>query len=181
MPNIMWLFALLVAVPIIEIALFIQVGGVIGLFPTLAIVIATALAGTVLLRRQGLATLSKLQSSVAEGRNPMNPIAHGAMILVSGVLLLTPGFFTDAVGLLLLVPGVRAALIKAGAARMAEGKMSFATFSTQNAHPGPGSQPGSQPRPHPGQRSGPTTIDGEFEHINDPDGPAGNSGWTKRP
>ena len=86
-------FAILVAVPIIEIALFIQVGGAIGMWPTLAIVVLTALAGTILLRSQGLATLNTLQNSVASGQNPMEPIAHGALILIAGVLLLTPGFF----------------------------------------------------------------------------------------
>ena len=166
----MWLFAVLVAVPIIEIALFIQVGGAIGLFPALAIVIATALAGTILLRSQGVATLSRLQSSVAEGRNPMNPIAHGAMILVSGVLLLTPGFFTDALGLTLLIPQVRARLIKAGAARMAQGGGHFATFTT-----------GAGPSPQPNQPSQPDIIDGDFEPIEPESGPPGTSGWTKGP
>ena len=115
----MWLFGLLVAVPIIEIALFIEVGGAIGLWPTLLIVVLTALAGSILLRSQGLATLTSLQNSVSAGRNPMEPIAHGALILVAGVLLLTPGFFTDAFGLSLMIPTVRALLIRLGAARMA--------------------------------------------------------------
>jgi len=94
----MWLFALFVGVPILEIALFIQVGGWLGLWPTLGIVILTALAGTLLLRTQGIQTLGRLQSSVSEGKNPMDPIAHGAMILIAAVLLLTPGFFTDITG-----------------------------------------------------------------------------------
>ena len=115
----MWLLIIFVAVPIIEIALFIQVGDAIGLWPTLATVIITAFIGTQLLRSQGLATLSNLQSSVGAGQNPMDHIAHGAMILIAGVVLLTPGFFTDAIGFALLTPPVRAALIKAGAARMA--------------------------------------------------------------
>lgn len=112
------LFLIFVAVPILEIALFIQVGGLIGLWPTLAIVVLTAFAGTVLVRGQGLQTLRQLQANLAEGRDPVSPIAHGALILVAGVLLLTPGFFTDAVGLSLLVPQIRAALIRWGAARM---------------------------------------------------------------
>ena len=115
----MWLFALFVAVPIVEIALFIQVGGVLGLWPTLAIVILTALAGTALMRAEGRGAMASLQRSLSEGGDPSGPIAHGAMILVAGVLLLTPGFFTDALGLALLLPPVRAALIRFGAARMA--------------------------------------------------------------
>jgi UPF0716 protein FxsA len=114
----MWLLALFVAIPIVEIALFIQVGGWIGLWPTLAIVVMTAFAGTALVRTQGLGTLDRLRRSLAEGRDPMGPIAHGALILVAGVLLLTPGFFTDGVGLALLVPPIRDALIRWGAARI---------------------------------------------------------------
>lgn len=103
----MWLFLPFLAVPLIEIALFIQVGGAIGLFPTLLIVVATAVLGTFLVRTQGTAALGNLRSSFNELRDPTEPLAHGAMILFSGALLLTPGFFTDAVGFALLVPGVR--------------------------------------------------------------------------
>lgn len=109
----MWLFLALVAVPLIEIALFIQVGGLIGLWPTLATVVLTALIGAVLLRRQGLAQLAALRGRLREGGDPLGPLAHGALILVAGVLLLTPGFFTDSVGLALLVPQVRARAIRA--------------------------------------------------------------------
>lgn len=108
----MWLFLLLVAVPIIEIALFIQVGGLIGLWPTIAIVVLTAIAGTVLLRAQGFATLAQLRSRLDRGGDPTGPLANGALILVAGIVLLTPGFFTDAIGFLLLVPPVRAAVIR---------------------------------------------------------------------
>lgn len=103
----MWLFWLFVAVPIIEIALFIQVGGLIGLWPTLAIVILTALVGTSLMRSQGASALAEVQRSFNELRDPSRPLAHGVMILIAGMLLLTPGFFTDSVGLLLLVPKLR--------------------------------------------------------------------------
>ena len=107
----MWLFAIFVAVPILEIALFIQIGGWLGLWPTLAIVVATAALGTWLVRRQGLAEIARIQRSLGELRDPTRPLAHGAMILASGLLLLTPGFFTDTVGFALLVPGVRDALM----------------------------------------------------------------------
>ena len=103
----MWLFFLFVAVPIIEIALFIQIGDLIGLFPTLLIVIATAALGTWLVRGQGLATLSTLRNQVDTFQNPTQQLAHGAMILFAGALLLTPGFFTDGFGFLLLVPRFR--------------------------------------------------------------------------
>jgi UPF0716 protein FxsA len=108
----MWLFVLFVAVPLIEIALFIQVGGWLGLWTTLLIVVLTAVLGTMLVRGQGLLALSQLQRSFRELRDPTEPLAHGAMILFSGALLLTPGFFTDAVGFSLLIPGVRGAVYR---------------------------------------------------------------------
>lgn len=110
------LLGIFIIVPIIEIALFIQVGGAIGLWPTLLAVVLTAIIGTVLVRSQGANAWNELQRSLAEMRDPSRPLAHGVMILVAGILLLTPGFFTDAISLLLLIPGVRNAVIK-GVAR----------------------------------------------------------------
>ncbi|KEO61355.1 FxsA family protein [Thioclava indica] len=103
----MWIFLAFLAVPLIEIGLFVKVGGMIGLWPTLAIVVITAVLGTALVRREGARALEDLRRSLNELSDPSRPLAHGAMILVAGVLLLTPGFFTDAMGLLLLIPGVR--------------------------------------------------------------------------
>jgi len=103
----MWLFLAFLAVSLIEIALFIQVGGWIGLWPTLLTVLVTAIAGSFLVRSQGLATLNRLRSSFETLNDPTEPLAAGAMILFAGTLLLTPGFFTDAVGFSLLIPGVR--------------------------------------------------------------------------
>lgn len=103
----MWLFFIFIAVPIIEIALFIQLGGFIGLFPTLAIVVLTAIIGTHLVRQQGRQALDNLRGSFSQLQDPSEPLAHGAMILFAGALLLTPGFFTDAVGFALLVPAFR--------------------------------------------------------------------------
>merc|ERR1711974_332073 len=87
----MRLFWLFLAVPIIEIALFIQVGGLIGLWPTLAIVVLTAIIGTGLMRSQGAQAWREIQSSFGEMRDPTRPLAHGVMILMAGMLLLTPG------------------------------------------------------------------------------------------
>jgi UPF0716 protein FxsA len=105
----MWLFLAFVAVPMIEIALFIQVGGFIGVWWTLLIVFLTAIAGSYLVRQQGLRELGRVQQSFSHLQDPSEPLAHGAMILFAGALLLTPGFFTDAVGLSLLMPPVRRA------------------------------------------------------------------------
>lgn len=104
------LFLLLLTVPIIEIALFIEIGGLIGLGPTIAIVILTALVGAALLRSQGLATLKSAHASLEQNRFPLDEVFDGLCLAVAGALLLTPGFFTDAVGLALFVPPLRAAI-----------------------------------------------------------------------
>ncbi|MBT7560136.1 MAG: FxsA family protein [Rhodobacterales bacterium] len=129
----MFMLIIFIAIPIIEIALFIQVGGAIGLYPTLAIVLLTAILGTTLLKSQGLSALGTLQNSLQLGQNPMKQIIHGAMILISGVFLLTPGFFTDAFGILLLVPRFRSFLINLGAEKLAN-KMNINTFNTKHTN-----------------------------------------------
>ena len=105
----MWLFVAFLAVPIIEIALFIQIGDLIGLWPTLGIVVLTAILGTWLVRTQGAMAIGQLRGSFSRLDDPTEPLAHGAMILIAGALLLTPGFFTDSVGFALLMPLVRRA------------------------------------------------------------------------
>ena len=161
----MWLFLLFLAVPLIEIALFIQIGGWIGLWPTLAIVILTAIAGTALVRSQGFRVLRDVQASFERLTDPTEPLAHGAMILFSGALLLTPGFFTDAVGFALLVPGVRTAVFAWLRKRI----------TVQSVRYGSAARPSADP----------SVIDGEFEEI-DPDLPRPThrpsqspSGWTR--
>lgn len=104
------LLLVLIATPIVEIGVFIEVGGEIGLWPTLAIVIATAAAGTWLLRLQGLSTLRRAQESMARNALPLNEVFDGLCLLVAGALLLTPGFVTDGLGLALFVPAFRRAL-----------------------------------------------------------------------
>lgn len=104
------LLAAFIGVPLIEIAVFIEVGGRIGLWPTLAIIILTAVVGTFLLRLQGLMTLRRAQQALDRGELPLKEVFDGACLLVAGVLLLTPGFITDAMGVLLFLPGVRALL-----------------------------------------------------------------------
>ncbi|MEM1272549.1 MAG: FxsA family protein [Pseudomonadota bacterium] len=153
----MWLFLLFVAVPLIEIALFIQIGGVIGLGPTLAIVIATAAIGTYLVRAQGSQAILRLRHSFENLQDPTGPLAHGAMILFSGALLLTPGFFTDAVGFALLVPAVRNWLVREIGRRIELRRFDM----------GPG-----QRRPQSGD-----IIEGEYEQEEtQPESP---SGWTR--
>ena len=154
----MGLLAAFILVPLIEIGLFIQVGGWIGLWPTLAIVVLTAILGSWLVRSQGRAELGKLRRSLNELNDPTEPLAHGAMILFSGALLLTPGFFTDAVGFSLLIPQVRAAALRAIKARM-----NFSVMET--GHP---------------PRSRDNVIDGEWQDVSDASTPGDRpSGWTR--
>lgn len=155
----MRLFLLFLLVPLIEIALFIQIGGWIGLWPTLGIVILTAILGTVLVRSQGLQVMNQLRGSFEELQDPTEPLAHGAMILFSGALLLTPGFFTDAVGFALLVPGIRNSVFQAIRKRVNIQTVEYGTRA--------------QPRP-----TNETVIDGDYEDldIQKQDGP---SGWTR--
>ena len=113
-----WLFAGFVIVPVIEIVLFYFVGTSIGIWPTLALVILTAFIGSWLVSRQGRATWMEFRRALSAGEVPTRTIVHGAMILVAGALLLTPGFLTDVVGLMLLVPAVREALRRWGVGRI---------------------------------------------------------------
>ncbi len=98
---------LFLVVPIVEIAVFILVGQQIGLGLTLALILATAVIGIILLRQQGFNVLERLREDVNAGRVPAAAMADGVLVLVAGILLLTPGFVTDAIGFLLFVPAVR--------------------------------------------------------------------------
>jgi UPF0716 protein FxsA len=111
------LFLLFILVPPIEIAFFIVIGSRIGLWPTLGIVLLTAVIGASLVSRQGRAELARLQTEFAAGQFPAKPLVHGAMILVAGALLVTPGFLTDAVGFALLSPQIREVLRRWGVRR----------------------------------------------------------------
>jgi UPF0716 protein FxsA len=164
----MWLFAIFLIVPLIEIALFIQVGGLIGLWPTLLLVVATAVAGSWLVRRQGLRVLADLRRSLDTLGDPAAPLAHGAAILLAGVLLLTPGFFTDTVGFLLLVPAVRTAALGWLARRIRVATLE-ATVSAQ------GGATGARAR----EREG-CVIDGEWHEVSPTHRPTHRpSGWTR--
>ncbi len=156
----MWLLLAFIAVPMIEIALFIQVGGLIGVWWTLLIVLITAIAGSYLVRAQGLRELGNLQRSFSDLRDPTEPLANGAMILFAGALLLTPGFFTDIVGLSLLVPRVRRA-----AFLWARSRVKVQSFSM-----------GQQPQPEPKDR----VVDAEFTDVTPDKKPTHpTSGWTQ--
>ena len=101
------LLALLVAVPLAELWLLIEIGSRIGALTTVGLVVLTAVLGAGLLRWQGFETLRRAQASLARGVPPAVELVEGALLVVAGAFLLTPGFLTDAVGFALLVPGVR--------------------------------------------------------------------------
>jgi UPF0716 protein FxsA len=99
---------LFIAVPILELYVIIKVGGLIGVLPTLALLLAVSLLGAMLLRHQGRGAWRSFNQAIAERRFPGREVADGLLITIGGALLLTPGFITDAVGLLLLLPPSRA-------------------------------------------------------------------------
>lgn len=168
----MWLFIAFIAVPLIEIALFIQVGGLIGLWPTLLIVLVTAIIGSTLVRSQGAQELANLRGSFQNLKDPTESLANGAMILFAGALLLTPGFFTDFVGFALLLPPVRAAVY-----RQIRSRVNVATFTM-----GDGQQAGPRSsQPNHARRPQDRVIDGEFQDVTPTHpGPKGPSGWTEQ-
>lgn len=95
------------ALPVLEITVFIMVGSRIGVLPTILLVLATAVAGATLLRVQGFGVLSRIRTQLEAGALPGRELGNGAMILAAGLLLITPGFVTDTLGLLLFIPAVR--------------------------------------------------------------------------
>jgi UPF0716 protein FxsA len=107
------LFIFFIVVPVIEIAVIMQVGSLLGTWPTVAIIIFTAWFGAKKVREQGLATLNSVQTKMTQGEMPSDEIIGGLMLLIAGVLLLTPGFVTDALGLALLFEPVRQRITKA--------------------------------------------------------------------
>lgn len=157
----------MIAVPIGEIAVFIQAGELIGLWPTLGAVVVTAIAGTALLRHQGFDTLRRIQQQADRGEMPVRELFDGFCLLIAGALLLTPGFITDGVGFLLFLPPFRRLLGGAALQWMMRNATVY-TAQTRTGHgPGPGAGPGGGP-----------VIDGEFEDVT-PDG--GDPGSEKPP
>jgi UPF0716 protein FxsA len=115
------------------------------------------------MRAQGLAALQKLQNDIEAGGNPTDPIANGAFILVAGLLLLTPGFFTDALGMALLIPPVRQSLIRTVAVRLKSSVKSYTTgYSAKTKY------------------TSDAVVEGEFEVAEDNmNSKPGDSGWTR--
>ena len=169
-----WLFGLFVVLPVLELAVILKVGGWLGVWPTLGLIVLSAVAGSILMRQQGLAALADLQRSFRELRDPTGAIAHGALILLAGALMVTPGFLTDVTGLALLVPQVRRMVMRGLASRMRVTRSGFGFVAEVD-----------MPPTHPQSRrgmDGTPIIDGEFIDLDDPaqsSRPGQPSGWTR--
>jgi len=150
------LFILFTTVSLLEIFVLVKVGSALGAWPTISLVIITALIGSALVRSQGLQLVAQLQERLAKGEMPGQQLIEGIMLITTGVLLVTPGFVTDFCGLLLLQPSIRGAIAKAILANV---KFSPATMS------------GGFNQPHSGfSRSNlddGDIIEGEFERKDD--------------
>ncbi len=138
------LLLLFFSLPVIEIYLLIKVGSWIGALPTVFMVVFTAVLGVLLLRQQGFAALQRVQASIARGQVPAMELLEAMLLALGGALLLTPGFFTDALGFLCLIPAVRQWLVRSLLDRY--------LLSQQQ-----GRQEGAPPG------EGPVTLDGEFK------------------
>ena len=162
------LFVFFIIIPIIEISVLMQVGAIFGIWPTIAIVIFTAWLGAKYVRQQGLATLNSVQTKMAQGQMPSDEIVTGLMLLVAGVLLVTPGFVTDFLGLSLLIPGVRHAIVGSVKSHITTNSASQQSFQFHSHTPGQSQDDFSAHQdspfqdhiqsPHKGQ-----TLDGEYE------------------
>jgi UPF0716 protein FxsA len=150
------LVVLFIVVPIVELYVIIQVGELIGVWPTLALLLADALLGSLLLRHQGRSAWRRFNTALAERRFPGREVADGLMIAVGGTLLLTPGFVTDIFGFLLLLPPTRAL-----ARRLLRGYVARRFVLVGTGGPGAPRHRDSAGRPY--------DFDATAEEVNDPE------------
>ena len=167
------LLAVFIGVPLIEIAVFIEVGGALGVWPTIGATVATALAGSMLLRAQGLTTLMRARAQMDQGQLPAREMFEGICLVLAGALLLVPGFVTDALGLLLFIPPFREALRRYIGHRLAQrGEAGRTRIFVDGQEIDPNSWNRDKRRPG-------GVIDGEFEEVDagsgGPGGPGGPS------
>jgi UPF0716 protein FxsA len=142
MPLLVLLF---IVVPIAELYVIIQVGQAIGVLPTIALLLADSVLGSMLLRSQGRAAWRRFNDVLAAGRPPAREVLDGALVIFGGALLLTPGFITDVLGLLLLAPPTRAIF-----RRLLVRALTRGVFVLRVASSMPGRSPGGRPAPNGG-------------------------------
>ncbi|MEH6452628.1 MAG: FxsA family protein [Psychromonas sp.] len=156
------LFLIFTSVSLLEIFVLVKIGGFLGAWPTVALVVVTALIGSALVRSQGLQLLQQLQQRMANGEMPGQQLVEGIMLIITGVLLVTPGFVTDICGLLLLQPTIRAAIAKFILANV---KLSPASSMSGGFYQSSNSSPfGADPHNKNVQED---VIEGEFERKDD--------------
>jgi UPF0716 protein FxsA len=154
------------AIPFLEIALMIKVGQGIGFWPTLMLIVLSAVVGTYVIYEQGFQVLRRTMDAVSRGRPPMGPVLDGFFILLAGLLLIVPGFLTDVLGLALLIPPLRHRF--AGWCFRQVLKSGDAGEAASGARSGPAPrQPHRGPRPAAPPRGDGPVIDGEFHHVGD--------------
>jgi UPF0716 protein FxsA len=127
------LVALFIVVPLVELYVIIQVGQEIGALPTVAVLVADSLVGSVLLRSQGRGAWRRFNDAMAAGRVPAREVLDGALVIFGGALLLTPGFLTDILGVVLLIPPTRALVRGFLARRLAQRMVTSATRPRRRA------------------------------------------------
>ena len=123
---------LFITIPLVEIAILIKIGSIIGAGYTIALVIGTAFLGVSLLRIQGISTLAKVQANISRGQLPATELIEGLILLISGALLLTPGFFTDTIGFLMLVPTLRQRLAETFFVNFMKNRINIRQKQTRN-------------------------------------------------
>lgn len=148
-----WLFVVFIALPLAEILVLIELGGWLGSIVTIALVVFTAVLGAMLMQQQGLSAVQRLRLTSARGQVPAMELLEGGAILVGGLLLLTPGFITDALGFLCLIRPARRWLILRCARR---------AFHKDYGRPGRRQAGG-------GRDQGPVTLEGEYRRVDEPD------------
>ena len=154
------LLLLFVGFPVLEVSVFISVGSLIGLWLTLATIIATAIVGAFLLKKQGLAALYNAQENINNGRLPLEDLFDGLFLIVSGLLLITPGFVTDGIGFLLFLPQFRV-LLKRFISNVLVARTSARVYTNTDHN-----KPEEYVNP---------IIDGEFEEIHQQESPEKNT------
>ncbi|MCG2633392.1 MAG: FxsA family protein [Gammaproteobacteria bacterium] len=162
MPLLLVLFLVFLAVPLVEIYLLIEVGSRIGAVWTLILVVGTAALGAALLRQQGLSTLNKIQLELARGQLPAVGLVEGLLLLLTGALLLTPGFATDTLGFILLIPPLRHAV----AALIVHRQLLKVAGVVRPGQPSGSAGPGDIRGPNSGPK-GSRTFDGDYERLDD--------------
>lgn len=147
------LVLIFIILPIAEMALLIKVGSIIGVLPTIGLVVLTATLGVWLMRLQGLATLARVQEKLRQGQIPETELLEGIMLLIGGALLLTPGFITDTLGFICLIPGLRQPIARWILRRGILGSVHVVGGQPQRG----------TPHEHHTDMQGHTTIEGEYQ------------------